>query len=171
MREILFNVGFPNNLVESMHPDAVVRVKIDVNTEPPEGARYDKFSMNDPLNYYLCALDRESMFAGKIGAVIARMWGHRVKGRDLFDYLWYLDNGIEINMEYMRSNLVNQQIIQPDDEFNLDVLKDILRDRFDAIDYRSAMEDVRGFVIGQRAPEDWNPDLFKATLGSLKEAD
>ncbi len=171
MREILFNVGFPNNLVESMHPDAVVRVKIDVNTEPPEGARYDKFSMNDPLNYYLCALDRESMFAGKIGAVIARRWGHRVKGRDLFDYLWYLDNETEINMEYMRSNLVNQQIIQPDDEFNLDVLKGILRDRFDAIDYRSAMEDVRGFVIGQRAPEDWNPDLFKATLGSLKEAE
>lgn len=171
MREILFNIGFPNNLVESMHPDAVVRVKIDVNTEPPEGARYDKFSMNDPLNYYLCALDRESMFAGKIGAVIARRWGHRVKGRDLFDYLWYLDNGTEINMEYMRSNLVNQQIIQPDDEFNLDVLKSILSDRFDAIDYRSAMEDVRGFVIGQRAPEDWNPDLFKATLGSLKEAE
>ena len=171
MREILFNIGFPNNLVESMHPDAVVRVKIDVNTEPPEGARYDKFSMNDPLNYYLCALDRESMFAGKIGAVFARRWGHRVKGRDLFDYLWYLDNGTEINMEYMRSNLVNQQIIQPDDEFNLDVLKSILSDRFDAIDYRSAMEDVRGFVIGQRAPEDWNPDLFKATLGSLKEAE
>ena len=170
MREILFNVGFPNDLVESMHRDAVVRVKIDVNTAPLKGARYDKFAMNDPLNYYLCALDRESMFAGKIGAVIARKWGHRVKGRDLFDYLWYLDNEVGINMEYMRSNLVNQEIIGPDDEFNLDVLKSILSDRFDAIDYRSAMEDVRGFVIGQRAPDDWNSDLFKATLGKLKEA-
>ncbi|MBP5394497.1 MAG: nucleotidyl transferase AbiEii/AbiGii toxin family protein [Candidatus Methanomethylophilaceae archaeon] len=171
MREILFNVGFPEDLVESMHRDAVVKVKIDVNTEPPEGARYDKFAMNDPLNYYLCALDRESMFAGKIGAVIARKWGHRVKGRDLFDYLWYLDNEIGINMEYMRSNLVNQQIIRPDDEFNLDVLRSILRERFDAIDYRSAMDDVKGFVIGQRAPDNWNSDLFKATLGRLKESE
>ena len=111
------------------------------------------------------------MFAGKIGAVIARKWGHRVKGRDLFDYLWYMDNEIGINMEYMRSNLVNQQIIRPDDEFNLDVLRSILRERFDAIDYRSAMDDVKGFVIGQRAPDNWNPDLFKATLGRLKESE
>ena len=72
LREIILEVSFPNELVETLHRDAVVRVKIDVNTEPPKGARYDKFAMNDPLNYYLCALNKPSMFAGKIGAVIVQ---------------------------------------------------------------------------------------------------
>lgn len=168
-REIVMNIGFPEGLVRRLHRDAVVKVKIDVNTEPPEGARYEKFAMNDPLNYYLCALDLPSMFAGKIGAVIARQWGNRIKGRDLYDYLWYLDNGIGINMEYMKSNLVRQEIIGIDDEFNLDVLRRILCDRFDKIDYGSAMADVWEFVVDEVPPENWNADLFKATLDRLKE--
>ncbi len=171
LREIVMDIGFPNGWVERLHRDAVVRVKIDVNTEPPEGARYEKFAMNDPLNYYLCALDKPSMFAGKIGAVIARRWGNRIKGRDLYDYLWYVGNGTPINMEYMRSNLVNQDIIGPDDDFDLDRLRQILNDRFDVIDYASALEDVWAYVTDGPMPNDWNPDLFKATLGSLKEAE
>ncbi len=168
-REILMNIGFPDGLVRELQRDAVVRVKIDVNVEPPEGARYEKFVMHDPLNYYLCALDLPSMFAGKIGAVITRQWGNRIKGRDLYDYLWYLDNGIGINMEYMRSNLVRQEIIGIDDEFNLDVLRGILADRFDKIDYGSAMADVWEYVVDEVPPENWNADLFKATLDRLKE--
>ena len=74
-------------------------------------------------------------------------------------------------MEYMRSNLVHQEVIQPDDKFDLDTLRQILSDRFDAIDYRSAMQDVWEYVTDEKPPSNWNADLFKATLGRLREAE
>ena len=165
-REMAFEIGFPNGLVESLHRDEVIRVKIDVNTDPPKGAGYDKLAMTEPLNYYLCAMDLPSMFAGKIGAILGRRWVNRVKGRDLYDYLWYVEKEVPINMEYLRSNLVAQEIIQQEDEFTIKTLRQLLSDKFETIKYASALEDVKEYLL-ERAPVGWCPETFKDTLGWL----
>lgn len=167
-REMAFEVGFPNGLVESLHRDEVIRVKIDVNTSPPEGARYVKYAMREPLNYYLCAMDLPSMFAGKISAVLGRGWVNRVKGRDLYDYLWYTKKGVPINMDYLRSNLVSQGVIQQEDEFTLETLRQLLSDKFEVIKYESALEDIWEYVI-EKPPAGWRPEMFRDTLCQLDQ--
>lgn len=167
-RELVMEIGFPNEWVKSLGRDTVVRVKIDVDTDPSYGAKYEKYSMKYPLNYYLCVLDLPSMFAGKLGAVLTRRWGMREKGRDFYDYLWYVENEIPINMEYMRANLERAKVLSPDDEFNIDVLRDMLRKRFESADYASILSDVEKFIIGQKPPSHWGPETFIVTLPNLK---
>lgn len=166
-RGMILEIGFPEGLVESINPDAVMRVKIDVDTDPPSGAGYQKYSMTDPLNYYLCALDLPSLFAGKVSAVLTRRWGMREKGRDFYDFLWYIDRSVPVNMSYLRSNLERAGAIGQDDRFDLEVLKGMLRERFSSVDYASAMSDVGQFVIGRRPPSDWCPELFIRASESL----
>ena len=159
-REIVMEIDYPESIIKPIGADFVTRVKIDVNIDPPEGATYSKYSMNEPLNYYLCAMDLPSMFAGKTGAVLCRGWINRIKGRDLYDFLWYIDQGIPLNMRYLRSNLVRQGALGQDDAFDMDVLKKLLRNRFESIDYRSAIDDVSRFIQTESNLDEWGPNLF-----------
>jgi predicted nucleotidyltransferase component of viral defense system len=159
-REIVMEVGFPEEIIKQIHSGLVTKVKIDVNIDPPEGAHYVKYSMKDPLNYYLCALDLPSLFAGKTAAVLCRGWNNRTKGRDLYDFLWYIQNNTPLNMEYLKSNLVRQNAIGEDENLDISTLREMLRARFESIDYRSAMDDISRFVLDDRIKDDWAPKVF-----------
>ena len=84
----------------------------------------------------------------------------------MYDYLWYVENEVPINMEYLRSNLVAQEILQQEDEFNIRTLRQLLSDKFDTIKYASALEDIKEYLL-ERAPVRWSPETFKETLSQL----
>lgn len=64
-----------------------------------------------------------SLFSGKIGAVLTRNWKNKVKGRDIFDYDFYLTNKTKINPNYLRQLLINFSLIKENDVFNKKCLK------------------------------------------------
>jgi len=51
--------------------------------------------------YEISLYDMQSLFAGKIHAVICRGWKNRVKGRDLYDYIFYLSRGTAVNLKHL----------------------------------------------------------------------
>jgi len=55
--------------------------------------------MNDPFFEDGKTFDLSSLFAGKISAILSRPWKNRVKGRDLYDYLYYIGEGVSINLK------------------------------------------------------------------------
>ena len=63
-------------------------------------------------------------------------------------------------MRYLRSNLVRQGALGQDDAFDMDVLKKLLRNRFESIDYRSAIDDVSRFIQTESNLDEWGPNLF-----------
>jgi predicted nucleotidyltransferase component of viral defense system len=74
----------------SPHRDKVFRVKIEVDTRPPEGAGLEVSSLSSfGFQLRLQHHDLPTLFAGKLAAVIARQY---TKGRDLYDLLWYLQH-------------------------------------------------------------------------------
>ena len=54
------------------------------------GATYeDKYKLL-PSPHQIKLYDKESLLAGKIHAILCRGWNNRVKGRDLYDYIFFL---------------------------------------------------------------------------------
>jgi predicted nucleotidyltransferase component of viral defense system len=85
-------VRFNNLLYEfglSMQRDEVLAVKIEVDTHPPAGAGLDTMLIRRHVTLRLQHHDRSSLLAGKVHAVFQRRY---VKGRDLYDLLWYLSD-------------------------------------------------------------------------------
>ena len=167
MKEVVMVIGFPEGLVRGIHRDELLRIKIDVDTNPPAGANYQKISRPLPINHYLCVLDKPSLFAGKISAVIGRGWKKRVKGRDFYDYLWYVKEKVPVNMAYLKNNLEREGIIDKGVDFDLDVLKELLTARFKSIDYDSAIKDIKSYLLDNTSIPDWNSELFLNTLDKL----
>ena len=109
-----------------------------------------------------------SLFAGKAHAVICRAWKSRVKGRDLYDYVFYLSRGAALNTEHLKARLVQSDAWRAEDEFAIDDAKKLLCTRFEEIDYSQAKEDVRPFIKDVPSLNLWSADFFKQITEGLK---
>lgn len=64
-----------------------------------------------PVPYEVNMYDMPSLFAGKIHAVICRAWQSRIKGRDLYDNVFYLSRGAAVNQRHLRERLLQSEFI------------------------------------------------------------
>lgn len=82
---LLYEVGLSPMRNETM------LIKLEVDTNPPDGATTTTSRVPRSFGAPVRVLhhDQASLFAGKLGAVLTREW---VKGRDVFDLVWYASN-------------------------------------------------------------------------------
>ncbi len=71
-------------------------IKIEIDSKPPEGAIFETQIVNKYFPISFLSYDINSLFAGKLHALLSRKYA---KGRDYFDLMWYLDKGIKPNIK------------------------------------------------------------------------
>lgn len=145
-----------------------IKIKFEVDTNPPAGATFEHKYRLLPAPYEAALYDMPSLFAGKAHAVICRAWKSRVKGRDLYDYVFYLSRGASLNTEHLKARLVQSGVWNAGDPFTVADAKDLLRARFDAIDYAQAKEDVSPFIKDKATLDLWSAGFFKQITEGLK---
>ena len=109
-----------------------------------------------------------SLFAGKIHAVICRAWKSRIKGRDLYDYVFFLSKGAHLNTEHLKARLVQSGIWNESDSFSIADAESLLRERFESIDYSQAKADVLPFLKDSASLNMWSVDFFKQITENLQ---
>lgn len=147
--------------------DEVVKIKFEVDVNPPSRATYETKYRLLPAPYAVRLYDMPSLFAGKIHAVLCRAWQNRVKGRDLYDYVFYLSRGTSVNQEHLRERLLQNGYIQETSQCTLPEIKKMLCDRFDSIDYAQAKQDVIPFIHDPGSLNLWSADFFKQITETL----
>lgn len=148
--------------VSGVSPHELLKVKVEVDTHPPPAAEYEiKYALT-PIPYSVRVFTAPCLFAGKIHAVLCRAWKNRVKGRDLYDYLWYLSRGIPVHLAHLEQRLIQTQSYPRTEPLTLEMLRQMLQERFATIDYRQAQQDVRPFIKDPRSLELWSAELFTA---------
>ena len=109
-----------------------------------------------------------SLFAGKIHAVICRSWQNRIKGRDLYDYVFYLSRNAAVNQKHLRERLIDSGYIADDAECSLNEIKKMLNERFDSIDFKQARRDVEPFIKDTSVLDIWSSDFFRQITENLE---
>lgn len=92
--------------ISGIHAGEKIKIKFEVDTGPPDFAGFETKYRLLPSPYEVRLYDPPSLFAGKIHAVLCRAWKSRVKGRDLYDYVFYLSKNILVNMDHLKARLV-----------------------------------------------------------------
>jgi hypothetical protein len=82
-------VGLLYDLGLTPHRDEVISVKLEVDTNPPQGAELETTLIRRLLTLQIQHHDKASLLAGKLHAVLQRPY---IKGRDIYDLLWYLSD-------------------------------------------------------------------------------
>lgn len=153
----------------SVAKSEVIKIKFEVDINPPAYAAFEHKYRLLPAPYEVNLYDMPSLFAGKIHAVLCRSWKSRIKGRDLYDYVFYLSRGTAVNRRHLRERLLQSGFITKDAVCTLPEIKCMLSNRFDQIDFSQAKEDVEPFIHDTSVLNLWCADFFKQITDALTE--
>ena len=137
-----------------------IKIKFEVDINPPNGATYEEKYKLLPSPHQIKLYDKESLFAGKIHAILCRNWKTRTKGRDLYDYIFFIANNTPVNIELLKNKLIESNYINKKDKFDIEVLKKLLVEKFNEIDYNEASEDVLPFIKNINSLDIWSKEFF-----------
>ena len=133
-----------------------IRVKFEVDTNPPAGGRWQINYLDFPFVSSVTTQDVPSLFAGKIHALLCREY---TKGRDWYDFIWYTGRGTDINYTFLSAALKQQgQDVNVDKQWCIEAL----REKIDSVNWQDAKNEIRRFVRANELPsiDLWNRDLF-----------
>lgn len=151
-----------NEKVLGVAEKEIIKIKFEIDTNPPDCATFEtKYSLL-PVPYAVQMYDESSLFAGKIHAVLCRAWKERVKGRDFYDYLWYLARGTKVNLLHLQKRLEQSGKWHQEEELTLPKLKELLYERFANVDFEKAKQDVLPFIKNASKLALWSKNFFCA---------
>ena len=163
-QKLLLQINSINPPVQGVASTQKTRIKLEIDTNPPEGAVYDEKYSLLPMPYQVRLMDLSSMFSGKIHAILFREY---VKGRDLYDYVWYLQHRVSWNQVFLKNALLKTNSIKQGEQFEREEAKALLIKRFSEIDFNAAKNDVLPFLRNAAAIDVWRAEFFKQITENL----
>lgn len=151
----------------AMNKEKLISIKIEVSTIYVDGAKYEMKLLNSPMFANIYCFNYESLFAGKLAALITRNWRERTKGRDFFDYMFYLSHNIRFNLNYLRNKL-RHSLNQDTSNYIVDDIKRLLKERFEGADFNSLKEDIIPFINADYNISNIDKEMFINSLEYLK---
>lgn len=146
--------------LEDIHNGRRIKIKLEVDTNPPLKFQTESKTLLLPMTFNIRTMTLPNLYAGKMHALLFRNWKTRVKGRDWFDFEWYIKNNISLNLDHLC------QRMKESGNFNKDILTKeefakLLHDKIDTLDIKQAINEVKGFVKDARIFDFWSKDYFK----------
>jgi hypothetical protein len=150
------------------HRARKIRIKLEINTNPPAGSRFEALYLAFPRTAALTTQTLESAFGTKAHALLCRS---HLKGRDWYDFLWYVSRGVAPNLELL-ANALRQfgpgagRQVEVNPSWFLDAMADAIRE----VDWGKARDDVRRFLPlrDQESLAHWGAPLFLQQLEKLQ---
>lgn len=150
------------------HPGKKLKIKFEIDTNPPLGSILDMKYLEFPIDYSVVAQDLSSSFAGKCHALLCREY---VKGRDWYDFSWYIAKKTSPNFIFL-SNALDQQGPWSRQKNRITVawFMNTMKQKIESLDWGKAASDVEPFlnIKDRQSLKLWGIDFFIGKLNKLK---
>lgn len=133
-----------------------IKIKIEVDTNPPMKFQTEQKLLLNPYSFMTRCFTLSDLFAGKMHALAFRNWKSRIKGRDWYDFEWYVRNGTKLNFEHLQERILEMNGI----EMNKEQFLIALKDRLSSSDMNKVKEDVKPFIKNHESLEIWSVEYF-----------
>lgn len=133
-----------------------IRIKIEVDTMPPLQFETEQKLLLQPLSFMVRCFTLPCLFAGKMHALLFRQWKNRIKGRDWYDFEWYVRNGIPLNFTHIKARIKEFNGMDIDKE----QFQEMLKERLSQVDIRQVKNDVLPFIQNPKGLDIWSNDYF-----------
>lgn len=144
-----------------------LKIKFEVDTDPPPGFATEDRLLVQPYSFYAKCYALPDLHAGKMHALLFRRWQNRVKGRDWFDFEWYVRNAVPLHLAHLA-----QRARQSGDWGGATMtqadLKTLLQQRIQTLDIDQARADVRPFLRDASTLDIWSTRYFHDLAAKVK---
>ena len=145
-----------------------LQIKFEIDIAPPPHSGFETHYLDFPYAFSIITQDLPSLFASKCHAVLCRPF---IKGRDWYDFIWYVSKKIKPNLKHLAAALEqlgpwkNQAIVLSEQWFI-----QTMREKIISIDWQETKSDIENFLHPheREALKVWSTDFFLATLKKLE---
>lgn len=133
-----------------------LKIKIEIDTNPPLGFETEEKLLTLPFSFHVRCLTLPNLFAGKLHALVFRQWKTRVKGRDWYDFEWYVRRNIPLNWSHLHNRILEfsgQEMSRQDFER-------ALKQRLSTTNIDDVRRDVLPFIVNSRELDFWSNEYF-----------
>ena len=140
-----------------------IKIKIEVDTCPPLNFKTEQKLLLQPHSFMTRCFTLPDLFAGKMHALVYRAWKNRVKGRDWYDFEWYVRHKVPLDFAHLaeRCKQFSKEVITPE------LFKEKLKERLSTADIKQVKEDVLPFVRNPKELDIWSNDYFVQLAGMV----
>ena len=151
----------------SFQTEKSIKIKIEVDTDPPLKFSTEQKLLLLPISFMTRCFTLPDLFAGKMHALVFRTWKNRVKGRDWYDFEFYVRRGVPLNYTHLRERIR----LFNGEELNFTEFKNRLKEHLAATDFGQVKTDVLPFVKNPKELDIWSNDYFLqlAEMMNVKE--
>jgi predicted nucleotidyltransferase component of viral defense system len=135
------------------------KIKIEVDTQPPSDFVTEYKLLMLPFSFMTRCYSLPDLYAGKMHAFLFRNWKNRVKGRDWYDFEWYVRNNITLNFTHLQKRAKQINALDEKD-FAPDIFKKMLKERIEKTNIETVKNDVRSFLKNPQEMEIWSTSYF-----------
>lgn len=136
-----------------------LKIKFEVDTDPPGGFATQERLLVQPYSFYVKCYALPDLYAGKMHALLFRRWKSRVKGRDWFDFEWYVQHQTPLHLAHLEER-ARQSMDWQSGVLSRPGLMQLLSDRIDLLDVEAAKRDVSPFIKAASSLDIWSQDYF-----------
>lgn len=148
----------------SFQTEKSIRIKIEVDTNPPLKFHTEQKLLLQPQAFMTRCFTLPDLYAGKMHALLYRGWKNRVKGRDWYDFLWYVSNNIPLDFDHFAERVREFN----DEETDREKFMTKLKEKLSSTDIDQVKRDVMPFIRDPQELELWSNDFFLQVADLIK---
>ena len=148
----------------SFQTEKSIKIKIEVDTAPPMKFSTEQKLLILPNSFMTRCFTLPDLFAGKMHALVFRSWKNRVKGRDWYDFEFYVRHGVSLNFTHLQERICQFN----GEEMNFNEFKNRLKERLATTDFNQVKADVLPFVRDPKELDIWSNDYFSQLAEMMK---
>ena len=140
----------------SFQTEKSLKIKIEVDVNPPLRFHTEQKLLMQPYSFMTRCFTLSDLFAGKMHALVFRNWKNRVKGRDWYDFEWYVRNGVQLSWSHL-----HERILQFNGKnMTKEQFMSLLLEKLQTTNIDQVKADVEPFVINRHQLDIWSNDYF-----------
>lgn len=144
----------------------MLKVKIELDTNPPLQFSTEQHLLMQPYSFSVRIFTLPDLYAGKMHALVYRAWQRRIKGRDWYDFEWYVRNGIALDFNHLQARIKEFS----GEDVNRDQFMQQLRNKLATSDIDNVKQDVLPYISHEQRREldFWSNNYFLQLADMIK---
>jgi len=149
------------NILDGVHSGKKLKIKFEVDVNPPLKFQTEAKTLLLPKTFNIITMTLPNLYAGKMHAVLCRKWKTRVKGRDWYDFQWYVKRSTSLNLEHLQERMYESGDLDKNTKLDEKLFKELMYKRIEELDVDGAIKEVSPFIKDKSGFEFWSKDYFK----------
>lgn len=157
----VLKIGAGASLSDSIPYGQVMKVKFEVDTDPPPAFETESKFILEPVPFGVRVYSPGDLFAGKMHAILFRSWKNRVKGRDWYDLIFFIRNDTPLRLSHLAERMRQTGHLGTDEMLTKEAFASLLDEKISNVDFSKARADVEPFIRNPEVLDIWSGAFFR----------